>query len=97
MSSRRTSGMAVAAAAAVLFSTLAATAVRAAEATIKCTGVNACKGQSACKSLKNSCKRMNSYKGQGFLEMTKAQCDAAKAKGKSSTPAMPDMPGMRGK
>jgi len=40
-------------------------------------------GQSSCKSAKNSCKGMNSCKGQGFIEMTKASCDAAQAKAKS--------------
>jgi hypothetical protein len=55
------------------------------EAKIKSQAVNACKGQSACKSAGNSCKGMNSCKGQGFLELTKAQCDAAKAKTKSGS------------
>jgi hypothetical protein len=83
MRSHKASGMAIAAAAALLFSTLSMSSARADEAKIKCTGVNSCKGQSSCKSAKNSCKGMNSCKGQGFLEMTKAQCDAAKAKAKS--------------
>jgi hypothetical protein len=42
--------------------------------------VNSCKGQSACKSANNACKGQNSCKGKGFLEMSKADCDAAKAK-----------------
>ena len=82
MRSHKTSGMAIAAAAALLFSTLGTTAAQAEEAKIKCTGVNSCKGQSSCKSAKNSCKGMNSCKGQGFVEMTRARCDAAKAKAK---------------
>ncbi len=82
MRCHKTSGMAIATAAALLFSTLGATTAQAEGAKIKCTGVNSCKGQSSCKSAKNSCKAMNSCKGQGFLEMTKAQCDAAKAKAK---------------
>jgi hypothetical protein len=76
----KNSGVAIATAAAMLFGTgLLSTAV-AADAQIHCTGVNACKGQSACKSANNACKGQNSCKGQGFLQMSKADCDAAKAK-----------------
>jgi len=76
----KVSSAAMAAAAAMLFTSVAPTATFAAdEATMHCTGVNSCKGQSACKSAKNSCKGMNSCKGQGFLEMTKADCAKAKA------------------
>jgi hypothetical protein len=84
MNSRKSSSIALAAAAAMMFSTLSVTA-HADEAKVKCEGVNSCKGQSACKSAKNSCKGMNSCKGRGFLEMTKAQCDAAKSKQKAGT------------
>ena len=77
-------GAAVATAAALLFSSLAVSAARADEATVHCNGVNACKGQSACKSAQHACKGMNSCKGQGFLEMSKADCDAAKAKAKGA-------------
>ena len=82
MNSRILSGVALAAAAAVMFSTVGATTASAAEGKTKCEGVNACKGQSACKSANNACKGQNSCKGKGFLEMTKAECDAAKAKSK---------------
>jgi hypothetical protein len=83
---KNTSGVAVATAAAMLFGTgLIASSVAAADATIHCKGVNACKGQSACKSANNSCKGQNSCKGKGFLEMSKADCDAAKAKMKSDS------------
>jgi hypothetical protein len=81
MKSAKTSGIALAAAAAVMFSTLSVT-TSAAEAKVKCEGVNSCKGQSACKSTKNSCKGQNACKGQGYLDLTKAECDAAKAKAK---------------
>lgn len=83
MNARKTSTVALAAAAAVMFSTMALTVAHADEAKVKCEGVNSCKGQSACKSAKNSCKGMNSCKGRGFLELTKTQCDAARAKAKS--------------
>src|SRR5579862_4837578 len=80
MNSRILSSVALAAAAAVMFSAVTATVARADEGKVKCEGVNSCKGHSACKSANNACKGQNSCKGKGFLEMTKAECDAAKAK-----------------
>ena len=78
------SGAAIAAAAAMLFTMAPISSASAAdEAKIHCTGVNACKGQSACKSANNSCKGQNSCKGKGFKEMTQKDCDAAKAAQKS--------------
>jgi hypothetical protein len=74
--------VALAAAAAVMFSTAFVTTASADEGKVKCEGVNSCKGHSACKSANNACKGQNSCKGKGFLEMTQAQCDAAKAKSK---------------
>ena len=83
MSSRVLSRVALAAAAAVMFSTVAVSTASADEAKVKCDGVNSCKGHSACKSANNACKGQNSCKGKGFVEMTQAQCDAAKAKAKA--------------
>ena len=34
---------------------------------VKCSGANACKGQSACKMGSSSCKGQNACKGQGFI------------------------------
>ena len=82
MTSKILSSVALAAAAAVMFSTAAVSTARADEAKVKCEGVNSCKGHSACKSANNACKGQNSCKGKGFLEMSKADCDAAKAKAK---------------
>ena len=85
---KNSTGVALATAAAMLFSSAlvgtasAADEAKADAAKIHCTGVNSCKGQSACKSANNACKGQNSCKGKGFLEMTKADCDAAKAKAK---------------
>ena len=42
------------------------------EGTVKCGGVNACKGHSACKTATNACKGQNSCKGKG-IEMTTAK------------------------
>ena len=71
--SKSISGAAIATAAALLFSVGSFTTASADEAKVHCDGVNSCKGQSSCKSAKNSCK------GQGFKEMTQKDCDAAKA------------------
>lgn len=46
------------------------------EAKIHCSGVNSCKGQTACKTVSNDCKGQNSCKGKGFLSLSKADCDA---------------------
>jgi hypothetical protein len=51
-----------------------------AESKVQCKGVNSCKGQGACQTATNACKGQNSCQGQGFLEMSKADCDAALAK-----------------
>jgi len=40
---------------------------------VKCSGVNACKGQSACKGAANSCKGQNACKGQGWSETSNTQ------------------------
>ena len=82
MTSKMLSSVALAAAAAVMFSTAVVSTARADEAKVKCEGVNSCKGHSACKSANNACKGQNSCKGKGFLEMSQADCDAAKAKAK---------------
>lgn len=55
-------------------------AQEATEAKIKCEGVNSCKGHGDCKSARNACKGQNGCGGQGFVMMTPAECDAAKAK-----------------
>jgi uncharacterized membrane protein len=46
---------------------------------VKCVGVNSCKGHSDCKSAGNSCQGKNSCAGKGFMMMSQAECDAAKA------------------
>jgi hypothetical protein len=77
---KKVSGLALATAAAMVFSAAPLIANAADEAKVKCEGVNTCKGQGACSSATNGCAGKNACKGQGYLEMTKAECDAAKAK-----------------
>lgn len=79
------SGAAVATAAALLFASVSTPVSAADEAKVKCEGVNGCKGQSACATATNACQGQNSCKGHGYLMLTKAECDAAKAKMKDKT------------
>jgi hypothetical protein len=44
------------------------------EKTVKCVGVNDCKGKGSCKSAKNDCKGQNACKGQSFAELTAKEC-----------------------
>ena len=46
---------------------------------VKCEGVNSCKGHGECKTASNACKGQNGCGGKGFLMLTQAECDAAKA------------------
>ena len=62
--------LSVATAAAALFATAAVPFVHAADsgsATVKCQGINACKGQSKCKTAESACAGQNSCKGKGWI------------------------------
>ena len=81
---KNTSGATLATAAAILFSTgFVSTTFAGSDAKIHCTGVNACKGQSACKSANNACKGQNSCKGKGFLEMSRKECADAQERARA--------------
>lgn len=41
---------------------------------VKCSGINACKGQSACATATNSCKGQNSCKGKGYNTTSAKEC-----------------------
>ena len=74
------SGVAIASAAAALFAMGASvsTQVQAAEeATVKCAGINTCKGTSECQTAKSDCKGHNSCKGQGWVKKSAAECKTA--------------------
>jgi len=80
MSISAKSGLAIAAAAASLFAlgTTVATTAHAADAPVKCAGVNSCKGSSECKTASNECKGQNSCKGHGWVgKSSEAECKAA--------------------
>ena len=81
----KTSGATLAAAAAafIMAGTVApVSAAEMAEKNVQCFGVNACKGQGACKTASNACKGQNSCKGTGFVSISAADCTA---KGGSTT------------
>jgi len=77
MSSRREfSRLAMATAAAAIFSAVPIATVQAgSSADVHCYGVNKCKGHNDCKTANNACKGMASCKGQGFVSMSKKACD----------------------
>jgi len=78
MATLKTTGMALATAAALLFGSVVVTTVHAEDAKMKCQGGNACKGKSACSTATSACQGQNSCKGKGYVMLTKAECDAAK-------------------
>ncbi|MBI1909393.1 MAG: hypothetical protein HYS22_04410 [Deltaproteobacteria bacterium] len=49
-------------------------------AKVHCEGGNECKGKGECKGVDHGCGGKNGCKGKGFMMMTQAECDAAKAK-----------------
>lgn len=71
---RKASGASLAAAAALLLMAGCATSETPTQsAQVQCAGINACKGQSACKSASNSCKGLNACKGQGWVATASAE------------------------
>ncbi len=72
----RQSGFALATAAAALFSVglIATPTAQAADGTVKCSGINSCKGKSSCKTAGNGCKGQNSCKGRGWVEASAKEC-----------------------
>jgi hypothetical protein len=69
------SGLAIAAAAAALFTMGVAPLAHAADdGAVQCSGVNSCKGTSECKTASNACKGQNTCKGQGWVKKTAAEC-----------------------
>lgn len=69
------SGAALAAAALTFaLSNTAFTTPASAEAKVMCYGVNACKGQGACKTANNDCKGQAACKGQGWINASAEDC-----------------------
>jgi hypothetical protein len=75
ISKKKLSGVVLAIGAASLFALTPAISTAASSHMVHCSGVNACKGKSSCKSSSNACKGQNTCKGTGFVAMSKSQCE----------------------
>lgn len=75
MKLHKTTGVALAVAAAGMFSMAPMTVMAGSDSEVHCYGVNKCKGHNDCKTAKNACKGHNSCKGQGFIKMSKEACE----------------------
>ena len=73
---RKFSGVSVAIAAAALFGGLTAP-VSAGGDSIRCFGVNECRGRGACATANNQCAGQNACRGQGVLETSREACEDA--------------------
>lgn len=71
----KTTGVALAIAAAGLFAVAPMTASAAEGKMVKCYGVNKCKGHNDCKSATNACKGKSSCKGKGFVKISETACN----------------------
>lgn len=71
---KKVTGIVLAAAAAGLFAATPAAMASSHEGKVHCTGVNACKGTSECKTATNACKGQNACKGKGFISMGAKDC-----------------------
>jgi hypothetical protein len=80
MTNLKTTGMALATAAALLFGSVAVNTAQAEDGKVKCQGGNACKGKPACATATSACAGQNKCKGTGYVTVTKEECDAAKKK-----------------
>ena len=75
---KKLSGVALAASAAtLLLAGMTATTVASAGETVaevKCSGINSCKGTSACATATSACAGQNSCKGQGWIKASAEEC-----------------------
>jgi hypothetical protein len=75
---KNTKSALLATAAAALFASgqvVAAEETGVTEAKVHCGGINACRGTSECKTATNACKGQNACNGQGFVVLTKEECE----------------------
>lgn len=75
---KKLSGLAMASAAATLLLSGVTTASAASHAKetaeVKCSGINSCKGTSACATATSACAGQNGCKGQGWVKATAEDC-----------------------
>lgn len=76
MNVKKLTGIALATAAAAVFTTVPVTSVVASDG-VNCYGINGCKGQGSCNTPTSKCNGTNSCKGKGVLAVkSKAECKA---------------------
>jgi len=81
MKSNKTTGIALAVAAAGMFALAPMTTTVADEGKVHCYGINGCKGKNDCKTANNACKGKSSCKGKGFLNVSsEEECEKAGGK-----------------
>ena len=68
------SGLTLALAAAALFAAAPTLAGNSSDS-VRCLGVNSCKGRGACATANNQCAGQNACKGQGVVEISQAECE----------------------
>jgi len=79
ITAKKTTGFALAAAAATMFA-IAPMSASAGETSGKCFDINSGKGHSACATATSSCAGQNSCAGQGWVKRTKSACEDAGGK-----------------
>ena len=75
MKINRSTGIALAVAAAGMFASVPAITMAGSDSKVHCYGVNKCKGHNDCKSAENACKGKSACKGKGFVSVSKEACD----------------------
>ena len=76
MKAKKTTGLALAVAAAGFFAVAPMCVTMAgSDAKVHCYGVNKCKGNNDCKSADNACKGKSACKGKGFVSISQEACD----------------------
>jgi hypothetical protein len=67
-------GLAITAAATLAMSGCQSSKKSMSNETVKCGGLNACKGMTECKTANNACKGQNKCKGTGWVSMSSLEC-----------------------
>jgi hypothetical protein len=76
LTAKKITGIALATAAAGLFATATVNTALAAkhEGSVKCEGINGCKGKSECATASHACAGQNSCKGKGWIKVSAKEC-----------------------
>ena len=89
MKTTKTTGIALAVAAAGMFAMAPMSVVTADEGKVHCYGINGCKGKNDCKTANNACKGKSACKGKGFLNVSsKEECEKAGGKVEEKSDSM---------